>query len=130
MTHTAHQASRSKTEVHLAAPDVNPSFTKGVFLGELREDLVFPFPEPSAEDREALEMILGSFRRFAAETIDAKAHDREGKFRDEVRAGMHELGLMGLNIPQEYGGFGASALVFNRVFAEIGSTDPALGVYF
>jgi acyl-CoA dehydrogenase family member 9 len=130
MTDTAREASRSKTEVHLAAPDVNPSFTKGVFLGELREDLVFPFPEPSAEDREALEMILGSFRAFAADVVDARRHDHDGRFKDEVREGMHQLGLMGLNIPQEYGGFGASALVFNRVFAEIGSTDPALGVYF
>jgi acyl-CoA dehydrogenase family protein 9 len=43
---------------------------------------------------------------------------------------MAELGLMGLNIPEAYGGFGASAKVFNRVFGEIGATDPALCVYF
>ena len=43
---------------------------------------------------------------------------------------MAELGLMGLNIPEEYGGFGASAMMFNRVFGEIGATDPALTVYF
>ena len=30
---------------HLADPDHNSSFTKGVFLGEIRESLVFPFPE-------------------------------------------------------------------------------------
>ena len=35
---------------------------------------------------------------------------------------------MGLNIPEAYGGFGASAKVFNRVFGEIGATDPALAV--
>jgi acyl-CoA dehydrogenase family protein 9 len=37
---------------------------------------------------------------------------------------------MGLSIPEAYGGFGASARVYNRVFAEIGGTDPALCVYF
>ena len=37
---------------------------------------------------------------------------------------------MGLSIPEEYGGFGASAKVYNRVFGEIGGTDPALCVYF
>ena len=51
---------------HLAAPDVNPSFTRGVFRGELREDLVFPFPELSAEEAESLRMILGTFQDFAA----------------------------------------------------------------
>ncbi|HEX5581926.1 MAG TPA: acyl-CoA dehydrogenase family protein, partial [Gemmatimonadaceae bacterium] len=115
---------------HLADPASNPSFIKGLFLGELREELVFPFPELSAAERESLDMILQSFRAFAADTIDSAAMDRAGKFTDEVRAGMHELGLMGLNIPEEYGGFGASAKVFNRVFGEIGSADPALAVYF
>src|SRR5947207_7035355 len=37
---------------------------------------------------------------------------------------------MGLGIPEEYGGFGAPARVYNRVFAEIGMHDPALTVYF
>jgi acyl-CoA dehydrogenase family protein 9 len=42
---------------------------------------------------------------------------------------MAELGLMGINIPEEYGGFGASARVFSRLFGEVGATDPALCVY-
>ncbi len=33
-----------------AVPDRNPSFTKGIFSGDIREDLVFPFPEPSATE--------------------------------------------------------------------------------
>ena len=117
-------------EPHLANPDQNPSFTKGIFLGELREDLVFPFPAMSDADRESLRLVLDSFRSFAADTIDSKQIDHDGKFPDAVRAGMHELGMMGMNIPEEYGGFGASAQVFNRVFGEIGAADPALAVYF
>jgi hypothetical protein len=34
---------------HLASPDENPSFIKGLFLGEIREEMVFPFPALSAE---------------------------------------------------------------------------------
>lgn len=115
---------------HLANPDLYPSFTKGVFLGEIREDLVFPFPAPSDEDRESLRMILDSFRGWAAENVDTKQLDHDGKFPDNVRAGMGELGMMGVNIPEAYGGFGASAQVFSRVFGEVGATDPALAVYF
>ncbi|HET7631848.1 MAG TPA: acyl-CoA dehydrogenase family protein [Gemmatimonadaceae bacterium] len=115
---------------HLAAPDVNPSFTRGVFLGELPEDLVFPFPVLSSDEKESLDAILDSFRAFAAEHIDSARFDHEGRFPDEVRLGLHELGMMGLAIPEAYGGFGATALVYNRVFGEIGATDPALTVYF
>ena len=131
MTSTAARpASAPANEPHLANPDQNPSFTKGIFLGELREDLIFPFPALRENDRESLRLILDSFGAFAAETIDSKQIDHDGKFPDAVRAGMHELGLMGMNIPEEYGGFGAPAQVFNRVFGEIGAADPALAVYF
>src|SRR5215211_5019910 len=100
----------------LANPDLNPSFTKGVFLGEIREDLIFPFPALADDERESLRMILDSVRAFAAEHVDSARFDREGKFPDETRKALHELGVMGLSIPEEYGGFGASAKVYNRIF--------------
>jgi acyl-CoA dehydrogenase family member 9 len=120
----------ASAQPHLAQPDVNPSFTKGIFLGELHEELMLPFPKLSPEEEESQRMILDSFRSFAAERVDRRKHDHDGKFADGVREGMAELGLMGLNIPEVYGGFGASAKVFNRVFGEIGATDGALAVYF
>src|SRR3954469_15640553 len=118
------------TQPHLAQPDVNPSFTKGIFLGELNEELIFPFPTLSPEDAEWQRMILDSLREFAAQKVDRQKHDHEGNVGDGVREGMAELGLMGLNIPEEYGGFGASAKVFSKVFGVIAATDGALGVYF
>jgi acyl-CoA dehydrogenase family protein 9 len=115
---------------HLADPDHNPSFTRGLFLGELRESLLHPFPAPDQDTLESLAAVLDSFREFAKAKIDSAKHDHDGRFTDDVRAGMAELGLMGLNIDEAYGGFGASAIVANRVFGEIGATDPALAVYF
>jgi len=115
---------------HLAAPDVNPSFTKSVFLGEIREDLTFPFPVLAAEEQESLGMILGSMRDWAAASVNSSKFDHDARFPDEVREGLHALGVMGLSIPEEYGGFGASAKAYNRVFGELGSIDPALTVYF
>src|SRR5262245_7411924 len=105
MTDIAAPASAAASEPHLAAPDEHPSFIKGLFLGEIREELVFPFPELSAEERESLAMILDSLRAFAADHIDARKHDHDGHFADGVRDGFHALGLMGLNIPEAYGGF-------------------------
>ena len=115
---------------HLANPDLYPSFTKGVFLGEIREDLVFPFPALEPDEKESLKLILDSFHEWAADNVDSKQLDHDAKFPDSVRAGIGELGLMGLNIPEAYGGFGASAKVFSRVFGEIGATDASLCVYF
>lgn len=115
---------------HLADPEHNPSFTKGVFLGEIREDLIFPFPELTADEHENLNAVLGTFRSWAADTVDSAQGDRDGRFPDAVRQGMAELGMMGMNIPEAYGGFGASTMFFSRMFGEVGATDPALCVYF
>lgn len=115
---------------HLADPDHNLSFTRGLFLGDLREDLLLPFPAPDKEGLESLTAILDSYRAFAKAHLDTRKQDHDGKFSDAVLAGMAELGLMGLNIPEAYGGFGAGAIVTNRVFGEIGATDAALAVYF
>src|SRR5438093_11792007 len=123
-------AAVSAAKTHLAQPDVNPSFTKSIFLGELREDLMLPFPKLSDDEDEAQRMILDSFHAWASHAVDRKKHDHDGKFADGVREGMAELGLMGLNIPEQYGGFGASAKVFSKVMGTIAATDGALGVYF
>src|SRR3954468_16931057 len=83
-----------------------------------------------AEERDSLNAILDSLRSWAADNVDSAKFDHDAKFPDGVRQGLHELGVMGLSIPEEYGGFGASAKVYNRVFGEVGSIDPALTVYF
>jgi hypothetical protein len=90
---TAPAASR---QPHLAAPDANPSFTKAVFLGELREDLVFPFPTLDPQERESLALILDSLRAFAEEHVDSARFDHEGKFPDATLKALHELGVVAL----------------------------------
>ena len=73
---------------HLADPDHNPSFIKSLFLGEIREDLIFPFPELTAEERESLAMILDSIHAYAAERVDSAKFDHDGAFPDGVRQGL------------------------------------------
>ncbi len=85
---------------HLADPDKNPSFTKGVFLVKIREDLVFPYPVMPADDRDSLKAIIDSLRAWAADNVDSAKFDHDAKFPDGVRQGMHELGVMGLSIPE------------------------------
>jgi acyl-CoA dehydrogenase family protein 9 len=129
-TDTKTTAPHAADAPHLANPDLYPSFTKGVFLGEIREDLAFPFPALSDEDSESLRMILDTFRDWAAENVDSKQLDHDAKMPESVRKGMGELGMMGVNIPEEYGGFGAGARVFSRVFGQVGETDASLAVLF
>ncbi|MFG5384074.1 acyl-CoA dehydrogenase family protein [Yoonia sp. R2-816] len=58
-----------------------------------------------------LEMIREQFRRFSVEKVEPHAHDwhlKDELIPLEVINEMAELGVFGLTIPEEYGGFGLS----------------------
>ena len=104
------------------------SFMKALFHGVIPEDIIFPYPEMDGNERETVEMILQSIRKFADAHIDAAALDRDHTLSDETLDKMRELGLFGLVIPEEYGGFGLSATAYARVMQEVGAIAPALAV--
>src|SRR5215813_10210981 len=76
-----------KNEAHLAAPDVNPSFTKSAFLGEIREELVFPFPALSDDEKESLTAIVDAMQDWARASVDSAKFDHDARFPDDVRHG-------------------------------------------
>ncbi len=104
------------------------SFMKAVFHGVIDEDTILPYPELGAEERENVQMILESVRRFIETRVDSAKIDREHKIPDEVLAGMKELGLFGMSIPEQYGGIGLSVTGYARVMEEVASYDGSLAV--
>ena len=73
-------------------------------------------------------MIRDSVRRFAQQTVAPLAHqtDESGEFPASHFQQMGELGLLGLPVPEEYGGVGADtisyALAVEELAAACGST--------
>jgi alkylation response protein AidB-like acyl-CoA dehydrogenase len=82
--------------------------------------------ELSPEQRE----IQALARDFARERIEPHAAqwDREHHFPREVYGQLAELGLMGVCIPEEYGGAGADFLSYILVLEEISRADAGVGV--
>ncbi|MFT3773541.1 MAG: acyl-CoA dehydrogenase family protein [Minicystis sp.] len=109
-------------------PVIEQSFTKALFHGVIAEDMIFPFPEPPADDRENTSMILDSVRRFFTANVDSAKVDREHEIPAAVLEGLKSLGLFGLQIPTEYDGIGLSAAAYARVMQEVGGLDPAVAV--
>ena len=69
-------------------------------------------------------------RDFAAAEIEPNASqwDREHHFPKEVFGKLAELGLMGVCVPEEYGGAGADFLSYILVLEEISRADAGVGV--
>lgn len=103
------------------------SFLKAMFHGVIAEDLVFPFPELSAEQRESTSLMLNSVRRFL-DGVDSAAIDRDQEIPPKVLARAKALGLYGLQIPTEYGGLGLGATAYARMMQEIAGRDGSLAV--
>jgi alkylation response protein AidB-like acyl-CoA dehydrogenase len=82
--------------------------------------------ELTDEQREIRELA----RRFADEEIapHAGSWDREHVFPREVFAHLGELGLMGVCVPEDYGGAGADFLSYVLVLEELSRADAGVGV--
>ena len=69
-------------------------------------------------------------REFAESEIEpnAAAWDREHRFPRELYPKLAELGLMGVCVPEEFGGAGADFLSYILVLEELSRADAGVGV--
>ncbi|NWQ78586.1 ACAD9 dehydrogenase, partial [Columbina picui] len=104
-----------------------PAFAKELFLGSLRKEEVFPYPEISNEELEEVNQFVGPIEKFFNEEVDSKKIDRDAKIPPETLKGLKDLGLFGMQIPEEYGGLGLSNTMYARL-GEIISSDGSIAV--
>jgi alkylation response protein AidB-like acyl-CoA dehydrogenase len=120
-------------EAATTAQDMPPvegvsSFAKSLFLGEIHDDVVFPYPKPDDAEQEKIRGLVRSVRELAAESIDPRKMEDDRWVPDKLIAALGERGLMGLYVPEEYGGQGLSQTGYCRVFEEFAQIDPTLSV--
>ena len=89
-----------------------------------------PDPLPLTALDEDDRIFQSTILRFARERIapHVRAMDEAAIFRKDLLKEMFELGLMGIEIPEEYGGVGGSFFSSILAVEEISAVDPAIGV--
>eukprot|EP00127_Corallochytrium_limacisporum_P001608 Clim_evm5s70 gene=Clim_evmTU5s70 len=103
------------------------SYVKGLFYGEV-SDRAFPFPDTlSEENKEILKSMVEPVQKYFTEAIDSKKIDETKQIPKETLDGLREMGLFGLQIPEEYNGLGLSNTGYARIVEEI-SMDASLAV--
>ena len=75
-------------------------------------------------------MFQASIRKFARERLapHVRAMDEAAAFRPELLRELFELGLMSIEIPEEYGGQGGSFFQSILAIEELAKVDPAAAV--
>ncbi len=76
------------------------------------------------------ELVRSTVRAFAEERVAPVAEelDRESRFPYDLVAEMAELGLMGMTIPEEYGGGGADTLAYALAVEELTRVDSSVAI--
>jgi short-chain 2-methylacyl-CoA dehydrogenase len=76
------------------------------------------------------ELIRGTVRELATERIAPVAEklDREHRFPYEIIAELAELGLMGIPVPEEYGGAGGDTLSYVIAIEELSRVDSSVAI--
>jgi short/branched chain acyl-CoA dehydrogenase len=76
------------------------------------------------------ELIRDTVRDIARERVAPSAEelDREGRFPYELVAEMAELGLMGIPVPEEYGGGGGDTLSYAIAIEELTRVDSSVAI--
>src|ERR1051325_6320929 len=76
------------------------------------------------------ELLRDTVRQFALEKVAPVAEelDREKRFPYELVAELAELGLMGMTIPEEYGGGGTETLSYAIAIEELARVDSSVAI--
>ncbi len=109
-----------------------PSFTRALFLGDIRHEFLFPFPDPlekrNPEEGAVVRRMIRDLRTLDHDLINPAKYDADETIPEEVLKAFAQIGMFGLTIPKRFGGLGLSATGYGRVFSALCAIDPSLGV--
>ncbi len=93
---------------------------KNLFWGNIREELVFPYPTIDAEETARCDQLLAALDDYLRNEHPSIQIDQDQEIPDWVLKKLFELGVMGLTIPRELGGLGMGVTSYVRVLEKIG----------
>jgi alkylation response protein AidB-like acyl-CoA dehydrogenase len=103
-------------------------FIKNLHWGRFREELVFPFPEVSQEENERCDKLLAELDEYLRNEHPATEIDQKQEIPQWAIKRLFDMGVMGMIIPQEYGGGGYGITSYNRVLERIGRSCGSTAV--
>jgi acyl-CoA dehydrogenase family protein 9 len=103
------------------------SFAKSLFLGEIHEEMVFPWPEPDPDEEDRVRKLSTAAREIGSR-MDHRKIEEEGWVGDRVIRELGEAGLCGLYVDERYGGQGLSQTGYTRVLETLAQIDATLSI--
>jgi alkylation response protein AidB-like acyl-CoA dehydrogenase len=108
------------TEIMLGPDPEEMGLVKNMFWGNFREELVFPYPQVSAEEIARCDQLLAELEDYLRNEHPATRIDEEQEIPQWCFQRLFKIGVMGMTIPREFGGLGLGVTSYNRVLEMLG----------
>jgi acyl-CoA dehydrogenase family protein 9 len=115
-------------EAMLGPEPSSMGFVKNLFWGNVREELLFPYPPYDPDEAKRCDELLAALDRYLENEHPAIQIDQEQEIPRWVIDRLFDLGVLGMTIPREYGGGGLGITSYNRVLERIGRTCGSTAV--
>ncbi len=96
-------------------------FAKNLFWGRIEEFYVLPYPVSTLNESTKCNALLARLEDYLKDEHPAILIDQEEYIPDWCVRRLFELGVMGMTVPEEYGGLGLGITSYNRALEMIGS---------
>jgi len=116
------------TEALIGPEPSSMGFVKNLFWGNIREELVFPYPKCSADEKARCDELLARLDQYLRTEHPSTQIDQEQEIPQWVIERLFELGVLGMTIPIEFGGLGLGITSYNRVLERIGRSCGSTAV--
>ena len=105
------------------------SFMRSLAMGQIEEEVLFPFPDPLLSEKETLSVVLKKVTALLGpKEAEFALWDRQGAFPEPFLEELRQAGLFGLVVPEHQGGMGLSSTGYARVLEELARHDGAVAV--
>lgn len=107
----------------------HPSFVAELFKGNVRWDLLLPFPEQDAEQKKIGDEYLAKLETVLKEHIDPDKVDETGEVPQAALEALTKIKAFAMKVPKEYGGLGMTQVNYNRALHLVASYCSSTAVY-
>lgn len=98
-------------------------------MGNIAEELIFPFPKVDESEKELLKTTFDSIGNWLkTKETEFRKWDKAGELPKEFLEEMKQMGMFGFVIPEEYGGMGFSSTGYSRTIQELCQYDGSVAI--
>jgi acyl-CoA dehydrogenase family protein 9 len=108
---------------------IQPSFMRALCMGDIEQELIFPYPDLHPDNKEVLRDVLGSVDALLSKhQADFRKWDEEGELPAAFIEELRQFGMFGLVIPEEAGGLGFGSAAYSRTLQQVARYDASVAV--